>query len=170
MTCEFNSMVPLSLHPSSIVLRFLIFFSSCTCTWLFFFAFPFAILAVRRGFVGDGEEREGMEAPRHVEPVTLQRVRWLVRWWSSGGRGGCSLGKVWLAPAGCTRSPTAVFGSFYLYLTPSSSPRMRWYLYNLGGESRMAFFLPPPLSCSLAALRAQYRARWGRNHRKLLSA
>ena len=155
--------------PSSFASLFF-FFLYMYVAHVFFFAFPFAILAVRRGFVGDGEEREGMEAPRHVEPVILQRVGWLVRWWSSGGRGGCSLGKVWLAPAGCTRSPTAVFGSFYLYLTPSSSPRMRWYLYNLGRESRMAFFLPPPLSCSLVAPRAQYRARWGRNHRKLLSA
>ena len=77
MRVQFDGAVPHSLLPSSIVLRFLIFLPvhvvhrSC----LLFFAFPFVILAVRRGgFEGDGEEREGMEAPRHVEPVILQRV------------------------------------------------------------------------------------------------
>ena len=122
MTCEFNSTtVPHSLLPSSIVLRFLIFLpvhALVHCSCLLFLAFPFVILAVRRGFEGAGEEREGMEAPTQARRARYTSTGWR----SSGGRGGCSLGKDWLAPAGCTRSPTAVHGSSYLYLTPSSLP------------------------------------------------
>ena len=134
-----DAVVPHSLLPSSIVLRFLIFLPvhvvHCSC--LLFFAFPFVILAVRRGFEGDGEEREGMEAPRHVEPVILQRV---------GGPQGEEGMLPWQRLAALAhRLQYSVRGFLSLYLTPSSSPRMRWYLYNLGGESRMAFFLPPPL-------------------------
>ena len=110
MRVQFDGAVPHALLPCSTVLRFLIFLPvhvvHCSC--LLFFAFPFVILAVRRGFEGDGEEREGMEAPRHVEPVILQRVGWCV----GGPRGG--RGDAPLAKTGCTRSPTAVYGSSYL--------------------------------------------------------
>lgn len=138
MTCEFNSTVrclmPFSPAPPSFASLF--FFPYMSSFFRISFCDPRCSTRLRRRWRREGGNG-GTQARRARYTST--------GWWSSGGRGDAPLAKT-----GCTRSPTAVYGSSYLSILLLPPPSLE-----CGGISIIlvgnlvwlsSYPLPPPLS------------------------